>query len=336
MTKRLKIIADDKIPFLRGRLEPVADIFYLHPSEISASDVKDADILIVRTRTRCDEALLKDSSVKLVVTATIGTDHIDTAWCAANGITVRNAAGCNAPGVAQYVWSSLLRLGFDPRHQVLGVVGKGNVGSIVVGWGRMLGCRTLVCDPPRMKRGVADEHYLPLQEILRECDAVTLHTPLTNEGEDATLHLIGGRELAMMKPGSILVNASRGGVTDNREWLRHIRENNAKAVIDTWENEPDIDHTLLSQTRIASPHIAGYSLEGKQRATRMALEAVEQEFGICIDKSGLAPDYQAPVSLTEAEIVASYDPFADTEALRNNPGAFESLRGNYHYRPEVG
>lgn len=334
MEHRLKIIADNKIPFLKGRIECLGEVEYADPASFTPQMVKDADILVVRTRTRCDASLLEGSSVRLVVTATIGTDHIDLDWCAANGITVRNAIGCNAPGVAQYVWSSLLRNGFDPRTDTLGIVGYGHVGSIVAGWGRMLGCRVLVCDPPRKKAGMKDVDYLGLEQLLHDSDAVSLHTPLTREGDDATYHLIGTERLEMLKRGAILINSSRGGVVDNAAWREHLREGRTKAIIDTWENEPGIDRELLAMATIATPHIAGYSLEGKQRATRMALEAIEEYTGVMLDKSGLEKGYVMPAAIATEEICSSYNPFADTVALRSAPEGFERLRGDYDYRKE--
>ncbi len=346
----MKIIIDNKIPFIAGRLEEVADVVYTDPFSFTPELVKDADALIIRTRTRCDSRLLEGSKVSLVATATIGTDQIDLPWCRKRGITVRNAAGCNAPGVAQYVWSALLRDGFDPASQTLGVVGYGNIGTIVADWGRKLGCRILVCDPPRRKAGFNDVEYLPLESVLREADAVTLHTPLTKSGEDATYHLIGERELEMMRPGSTLINAARGGVVDNIAWQNHLAgrrgcqaANGAaasgtgahKAVIDVWEGEPDINRNLLDLALVATPHIAGYSFEGKQRATRMVLEAVEQHFGVRVNKDGLTGQYVAPEAIASADIItSSYDPAADTAALRGNPGEFEQLRSNYNYRHE--
>lgn len=334
MERKIKIIADSRIPFLRGRLDTVADMVYSDPERIDASLVKDADALIVRTRTRCDRSLLEGSSVRLVSTATIGTDHIDTDWCEENGITVRNATGCNAPGVAQYVWSGLLRNGFDPKKDTIGVVGYGHIGSIVADWGRKLGCRVLICDPPRKDAGYKDCMYLPLQHIMNEADAVTLHTPLTKNGSYPTFHLIGAGELDMLKRGAILINAARGGVVDDKAWEAHLAEGRTKAIIDTWEGEPEINRDLLSRATIATPHIAGYSLEGKQRATRMALESIEDFFGVTADKSGLESNYTTPETVATESICISYNPFADTEKLRKAPGEFESLRSSYDYRKE--
>ena len=334
----MKVIIDNKIPFIAGRLERAGvDTVYADPKAISPEMVKDADALIVRTRTRCDEALLKGSAVRLVVTATIGTDHIDIPWCEANGIAVRNCAGCNAPGVAQYVWSSLLRLGLRPGAKV-GVVGFGHVGSIVAEWGRGMGFDIRVCDPPRQKAGMADNDYRPLAELLRECDAVTLHTPLTRTGDDATYHLVGAEELAEMRPGSVLVNSSRGPVVDNQAWAEELEKGNKRGVVDVWEGEPAISRSLLADAAIATPHIAGYSLQGKQRATRMALEAFAEFFGMEVDTAGLCGAYRSPGDEFPEDaaqrIVDSYDPFTDTARLRACPGDFERQRGDYDYRSE--
>lgn len=331
----MKIIIDDKIPFIKGRLEPVAEVVYADPSAFTPEMVKDADALIIRTRTLCDRNLLKGSSVKLIATATIGTDHIDLQWCEDNGIKVVNAAGCNAPGVAQYVWSSLLRNGFDPKIHTLGVVGKGNIGTIVTDWGRLLGAKILVSDPPRKEKGYSDEDYISLEELLKNSDAVTLHTPLTRDGDYPTYHLISAGELQRMKPGAFLINAARGPVADNEALAEWVRAKRGRAVIDVWENEPDINRKLLDEALVATPHIAGYSREGKERATRMVLESIEKFFGVKVDKGGLEGEYKAPGGkIDTAEIIESYDPDADTEALREHPEDFEKLRGDYDYRDE--
>lgn len=330
----MKIIADNNIPFLRGRLEPVADVTYCGQFEFTPELVKDADAVLIRTRTRCDANLLGGSDVRLVATATIGMDQIDLDWCAANGITVRNSPGCNAPGVAQYVWAALLRMGFDPARHTLGIVGCGNVGSIVRDWGKRLGARILVSDPPKEERGEPGE-YTPLPELLAQSDAVTLHTPLTATGEHPTRHLIGEEELRLIGDGRILVNAARGPVVDFEALKPHVVSGRLRAVIDTWEGEPRVDRELLEAAEYGTFHIAGYSLEGKQRATRMILEAVEDMFGVSVDKSGLAPAYTEPAGLCAKTITGSYDPAADTLALRREPENFDTLRANYDYRPEV-
>ena len=331
----MKIIADKNIPFLTGRL-PEADLIQLPASEIDAEAVRDADALIIRTRTHCDERLLKDSKVKIIATATIGTDHIDLEWCRDNDIIVRNAPGCNAPGVALYVWSNLLRNGFDPDKDTLGVIGCGNVGSIVAEWGERLGARTLVCDPPRKEKGLTDRSYLSLEEVLAQSDAVTLHTPLTHEGEHATFHLINKESLGHLKPGTIFINAARGEVADTEAIIEAIEDKRIRtAVIDTWEGEPEINLHLLELASTATPHIAGYSAEGKERATRMALEAAGEVLDTSVDLSGLQGAYVAPLSLTPESILNHYDPQQMTYTLKTTPEEFEKLRNTYQLHSEI-
>lgn len=334
MSKK-KIIIDDNIPFIEGRLEPVADTVYVDQFGFTPEVVKDADALIIRTRTLCNQALLGQSSVKAVSTATIGTDQIDIPWCQANGIQVANAPGCNAPGVAQYVWSSLLRLGFKPERMTLGIVGCGNVGSVVAEWGRKLGCRVLVNDPPREEAGIPGD-YTPLDTLLRESDAVTLHTPLIMDGEHPTFHLIGEKELALLKPGAIFINAARGPVVDNDALIRKLKPGaDLRTVIDTWEGEPALKKELLDLVDIGTFHIAGYSKQGKERATRMAIENIERFLELEVDKSGLAGPHSVPAELTAEAIVESYNPYADTVELKANPQLFDTLRRNYDYRNET-
>ena len=330
MKKRPRIIVDDNIPFIKGRLEPFADTVYADQFGFTPELVRDADAMVIRTRTRCDENLLKGSKVKIIATATIGMDQFDLGWCRDNGITCRNSPGCNAPGVAQYVWSALLRSGFDPERHTLGVVGCGNVGSIVADWGRRLGADVLVNDPPKAAAGASLPGLVELPELLREADAVTLHTPLTRDGEWPSFHLIGEAALALMKPGALLVNAARGPVADNAALRRAVASGHIRAVIDTWEGEPKLDKELLSLLK----YIAGYSLEGKQRATRMVLEAIGEHFGFAPDLSGLEGPYKAPARISAKAILDSYNPISDTLQLKADPDAFDTLRANYSFRRE--
>lgn len=331
----MKIIADKNIPFLEGRIKG-ADLLMLPAQEITPEVVKDADALIIRTRTHCNRSLLKGSNVKLIATATIGTDHIDLPWCKANGIAVKNAPGCNAPGVALYVWASLLRAGFDIEKSKLGVVGCGNVGSIVAQWGKRLGVKLLVCDPLRQESGLTDYDYLSLEELLAGSDAVTLHTPLTLDGKYPTFHMIGEKALQYAKPGMILVNAARGEVIDTDAIVKAIGEGTiSKAIIDTWEGEPVIDRRLLELAGTATCHIAGYSVEGKQRATRMALEAVSDSLGLSVDLEGLEGAYREPRQLDKERIVMGYDPSVMTSSLKASPDSFEKLRNSYPLHSEL-
>lgn len=333
----MKIIVDENIPYIRGRFGAGCDITYVDQDDITPELVRDADALLVRTRTRCNADLLGGSNVRFVGTGTIGTDHLDLPWLKANGITAVNAPGCNAPGVAQYVWSALLRLGFDPKTDRLGVVGCGNIGSIVKAWGRHLGAEIWVSDPPRQRAGIPDDYHT-LDDIMANCGAVTFHTPLTRGGQDATYHLVGDNELALMGENRILINAARGPVVDNDALLRRVKADpSLRTAIDVWEREPVINRELLGMVDYGTFHIAGYSRQGKERATRMLLEALQTHSGIPMDTSGLEPAYDlATAQLPSVErILDSYDPAADTQPLRLRPDLFEKLRHDYNYRPEA-
>ena len=250
----MKIVIDNAIPFLEGVLEPYAEIRYLPGREIAARDVRDADALIVRTRTRCDARLLAGSRVRMIATATIGFDHIGTAWSAAHGIPVATAAGCNARGVLQWIAAVLHHLsqrdGWHPAEKTLGVVGAGHVGELVRRYAASWGFRVLTCDPPRaVREGGGD--FVPLEEVARHCDLVTFHTPL-----DATTRRMADEALLRrLKPKAVVINSSRGEVVDGDALLRSGRP----YVLDVWEHEPDIDRRLLAGAILATPHIAARS-----------------------------------------------------------------------------
>ncbi len=326
------------MPFMEA-LESVADVKYLPYGEINAEAVRDADALIVRTRNRCDASLLQGSKVQLVATATIGTDHIDLEWCKANGIEVANAPGSNAPGVAQYVFSSLARLINRPiSNYTIGIAGVGHVGSIVERWARELGMKVMLCDPPRRRAEGGDSWY-QLEDIARQADIITFHTPLTKEGPDATYHLADTTFFNSLRRAPIIINSARGPVIDNKAWAEAIRAGIAgKAVVDCWEGEPCINRDLLEAASIATPHIAGYSYEGKQRASQMAMDALCRHFGLPhLTVSGPQPKPIAS-SITMRGALDGYNPLVDTEALRTaeSPAkAFESLRNAYRLRPEL-
>lgn len=338
----IKVIADRFIPFLKGRLEPYCEIAYLHPDDITPAAVADADALLIRTRTRCGAPLLAGSRVQFIASGTIGMDQFDLPWCASRGIATFNSPGCNAPAVAQYVWSSLLHLRLDPRNLTIGIVGHGNVGTIVAEWGRHLGARVLLCDPPKQRAG--GEGYLPLDELLAQSDVVTLHCPLTREGADATFHMIGEREVSLMRQGAILVNAARGPVIHTTEALKAAQRGSIRLITDCWEGEPDaLNPDQLAMSLIATPHIAGYSLQGKQRATRMVLENLARHFSLPLAEEpqqkgikvwDLPEPYRPVSSITPYEIMQSYDPLADDALLRRDPARFEWERDRYDYRSE--
>ena len=332
----MKVIVDSHIPHIQGLIEPFAQVEYLEPAVITHEAVLDADALIVRTRTRCDAALLDGSRVRFIGSATIGTDHIDLDYCAAHGITVRNAPGCNAPAVAQWVFCAIAawmrQHGISsPEGLTLGVVGVGHIGSIVARWARQLGFTVLLNDPPRHQRdGSFDDVFSPLDELQHRCEIITFHTPLTRDGQWPTWHLCDQMFLDGLKRCRLLLNASRGGVADNAALLRW----NGDIALDCWENEPKISRDLLEKCIVATPHIAGYSREGKQRGTAMMLEALNECFGWDIPVPTIASPATGAAQVTLAGIASSYDILADTAALKATPANFESQRNHYPHRPE--
>lgn len=329
----MKIVADSAIPFLRGVLEPFTEVEYLPGAAVSAADVRDADALIVRTRTRCGEELLAGSRVRMIATATIGFDHIDTAWCAAHGIRVATAAGCNARGVLQWVGAVLVHLarmqGWRPEERTLGVVGVGHVGSLVKQYAEAWGFRVLGCDPPREEREGCG--FLPLAEVARQADILTFHTPL----DDSTRHMANEKLFSGMKPGAVVVNSSRGEVVDGEALLRSGRP----CVLDVWEHEPHLDPGVLAHTLLATPHIAGYSEQGKANATAMSVASLARFFGLPLEgwyPPEAAPSAPRPISWQElcTTIQAVYDIEAESRRLKLHPEDFETLRDRYAYRRE--
>ena len=302
----MKIVIDNAIPFLEGVLEPYAEIRYLPGREIAARDVRDADALIVRTRTRCDAALLDGSRVRFIATATIGFDHIDLDYCRRRQIGVATAAGCNARGVLQWIAAVLHHLsqrdGWHPAEKTLGVVGAGHVGELVRRYVASWGFRVLTCDPPRAAREGGGD-FVPLEEVARHCDLVTFHTPL-----DATTRRMADEALLrQLKPKAVVINSSRGEVVDGDALLRSGRP----YILDVWEHEPDIDRRLLAGAILATPHIAGYSAQGKANATAMAVGAVARRFALPLEGwyPAVAPSHPRPIGWDElaATIGARYD-----------------------------
>ena len=330
----MKIVVDDKIPFIREKLALLADeVVALRGADISADDVRDADALIVRTRTRCDEALLKDSKVQFVATATIGFDHIDTAYMKRAGIHWTNCPGCNAASVAQYLECSLLLLerekGLALRESTIGIVGCGHVGSKVKAVAERLGMCVLVCDPL-----LADPSFVSLDAIEREADIITFHVPLTREGEYATYHMADDAFFHQLSRVPYIINTSRGEVVDNEALLSALNEGRVHdAVIDVWEHEPQLNLELLKRVYIGTPHIAGYSADGKVNADNMVIDALCQHFGL--KHPGAIKPPSLPVDfLYTGDPLQLYNPLDDSQKLKQHPENFESLRNNYPLRRE--
>ena len=332
----MKIIVDCHIPHIQGLIEPYAQVQYLEPGDITRDAVRDADALVIRTRTRCDASLLDGSQVRFIGSATIGTDHIDLDYCTAHGITVRNAPGCNAPAVAQWVFCAInawmhQRNVLTPGGLTLGVVGVGHIGSIVARWARQLGFTVLLNDPPRENReGSTDVIFSPLDELQRRCDIITFHTPITRDGQWPTWHLCDQAFLDGLTRCRLILDAARGPIADNAALLRW----HGDVALDCWENEPNISRDLLEKAIVATPHIAGYSAEGKQRGTAMMLAALNEFFGWDIPIPEIAAPATGAAQVTLAGIAASYDILTDTAALKAAPRDFESQRNHYSHRPE--
>jgi erythronate-4-phosphate dehydrogenase len=349
--KRMKIIADDKIPFLKGVMEPYADIVYLPGAGITAADVNDADAIFTRTRTKCNEALLKGSSVKLIATATIGFDHIDTEYCDAAGIRWVNAPGCNSWSVQQYVTTAIVTLAKEKALKLqdltLGVIGVGNVGSKVARASEALGMRVLRNDPPRAER---EAGFIALDRLLPESDIVTCHTPLTKEGIYKTRHLASDDFFGKMKAGAVFINTSRGPVTDTEALKRAMQAGRISAyILDVWEGEPNPDSDLLNGAFIGTPHIAGYSADGKANGTAACIHEFCRFFNLDILPGWYPENIPAPPTpleifidgrnksgeqiLSEA-VTHTYPIREDSDRLKKSPETFEEQRGGYRIRRE--
>ena len=320
----MRIIVDAHIPFVVEAVQRNwlhTEVLALEPEEINSSSVRDADVLIIRTRTKVNEALLAGSSVRLVCTATIGYDHIDRAYCEQHGVRWVSCPGCNAQAVCDYIEEAIETIHNSQftihNYQLsLGVVGVGHVGSLVAQMAERKGFKVLLNDPPK---GIG----VSLDEIARQCDIITFHTPLDN----TTYHLCDAAFLAQCKPGALIINAARGGVVDEEALL----QSGHPFILDTWENEPDIRTDVLEKALLASMHIAGYSVQGKRNASQMCLDAVAEQFGL------------PKIDISQYPYAAAGTKKGDSEhgwllrisrELKNHPTDFESLRKVYPLRGE--
>lgn len=346
-----KIIIDDKIPYIRGAFEPFAEVIYLPGSKTTPDIVKNADAIVTRTRTRCNRELLEGSKVKFIATATIGYDHIDTAYCKQAGIEWTNAPGCNAESVNQYIASALFSWSLKKRTslegQCIGIVGVGHVGSKVAKFCKTIGMEVLLNDPPR-ERLEGSAGFVSIKEIQEKADIITFHVPLNRKGEDVTFHLVDEKFIKNLKKQPLLINSCRGEVFKTEALLNNLKTGKISGLIaDCWENEPDIDLELLELADYGTPHIAGYSKDGKANGTRMSVQAISQFFNLGIDdwepenvelpeKTIIEIDgnQRREYSVLAEAILSTYAIEEDDEALRSNPHLFEKLRGDYPVRRE--
>lgn len=354
----MKIVADVNIPFVEECFSSLGDVVVMGGRDMTPEAVADADALLVRSITRVDERLLAGSSVKFVGTATIGFDHVDREYLHAQHIGFASAPGSNANSAAEYIIAALLEIA--QRHairlegQSIGVIGVGNVGGRVAAKCEALGMHVRRNDPP-LQRRTGNPQYVPI-EALFDCDFITIHTPLTREGQDPTYHLADERFFSWLKQGAVFLNASRGAVVDSSALARAIASQRLKAVVlDVWESEPNIDVGLLEAVDLGTPHIAGYSLDGKIAGLIMIYQAVCDHFGFPVQRrtEDFLPEPAVPlIELTpevgsdqEAIALAArtvYDIAADDRDLRqivNEPPEargrfFDALRKNYPVRRE--
>jgi erythronate-4-phosphate dehydrogenase len=349
----MRIIIDNKIPYINGVLEPFFEVIYLPGSLTTKEAVKDADALITRTRTICSKETLEGSRVKFIATATIGFDHIDVNFCEAAGIQWANAPGCNAESVNQYISSALFSWSMRKNRaltgKTIGIVGVGQVGSRVAKTCEILGMNVLLNDPPR-ERKEGSSQFVSLESIREQADVITFHVPLNMDGVDRTYHMVSGDFLRNLKKSPLFINTCRGEVFETEAVREAAEESNISGMIlDCWENEPDLDLRLLETADYGTPHIAGYSKDGKANGTRASVRAISRFFSLGIDEwepSGVEPPEQPIIeldghnrcaeSVLAEAILATYEIESDDTALRDNPQLFEQLRGDYPVRREFG
>lgn len=340
----MKIAIDQSIPFIRGVFEPYAEVIYLDGMYMRREDILDADALIIRTRTRCDASLLDGTAVKVIATASIGTDHIDSQYCLEHGIFHKNASGCNAGGVMNYVFSALY--GTAARHSIdvtgatFGIVGVGSCGSRVAQTATALGFKVLLCDPPRAEAENPMD-FCSLEHLLVNSDIVSLHLPLN----DRTRGMADAEFFSKMKRGAFFINTARGGIIVEQDLVNAIPRL-GPTVIDTWADEPFVNRTLLHLCDIATPHVAGYSYQGKQYGTAYAVRTVARFFGISslyeYFPETTVKDLEAVKinlrGMTQGQIASTiqynYPIFTDDFMFRMNPDRFIQLRKDYQYRRE--
>lgn len=358
----MRILVDADVPAAEACFGALGELVHRPGREITADDLRDVDALVVRSITRVDEALLAQANrLRFVGTCTIGTDHIETALLAERGIAFASAPGCNAEAVVDHVLGSLATLaerqGWRLTERRVGVVGAGNVGGRLLGRLAAMGIDCLACDPPRVAAESAAGQSLPgfvdLETLIDECDVLCLHTPLVREGPHATHHLLDAEAIAELAPGTVLLNAGRGDCVDGAALRQRLAgEGDISAVLDVWENEPAIDAALCDLAEIATPHIAGHSLDGKRRGTHMVYRALCRELGlparVTLDallpspplrRLALGPGLE-PEEALRLCLRAVHDVRRDHDSLRRESRrqgmakGFDACRANYPLRRE--
>lgn len=353
---QFNIIADENMPNVEPWFAPYAkSITRKAGRNLTSKDLHDTDVLLVRSITQVNESLLRNTPVKFVGSATIGTDHIDKTFLSAQNIHFHHAPGCNAQSVTDWLLAVLSRLHHDHEvnwtQKVIGVIGVGFVGSTVVNRLAQFGCTVLVCDPLKHNDGLLADHQ-SIETLLSVCDIVCLHTPHTVDGPYPTHQMINAEALSKMRTGSWLINAGRGPVINEVALLNAIETQGLNVVLDVWPNEPRVSAELLNVVHLGSPHVAGYSLEGKYKGTEMLAKALTDTYQLTLNSTVTLPDgptidarlfEKEDNALWASEIVlALYDPARDTATMRITagetgimPDAFDALRKEYPTRREI-
>lgn len=350
------IVADENMPNIDPWFSPMAQSIVRKPGrELTPHDLQRTDVLLVRSITQVNEALLAGTPVKFVGSATIGTDHVDVDYLKKANVSFSHAPGCNAQSVTDWLLSVLSRLHLDHHllwwQKTIGIVGVGGVGSKVAERLRGLGCRVVLCDPPKNELGLLPEH-VSLSDVMKSCDIVCLHAPQTTEGRWPTLGMVDAEQLNLMRPGSWLINAGRGTVIQGHALEGALVNARIQAVLDVWPNEPTASESLLKHVELASPHVAGYSLEGKYTGTQMLAQACYEWAGLEFPKRNDLPYAGTLDALQYVDdnidrwvsqmVLAVYDPMRDTHMMRNalhngvlSPQTFDGLRKHYPVRREL-
>ena len=352
----MKLIADENISFGKEAFSEFGEVTFAHGREINNDMLKNADALITRSITKVNEELLAGTNVKFVGTATIGTDHIDLDYLKGNGIAFSSAAGCNSNAVKEYVLAAVSHIfskeGVDLAGKSIGIIGVGNIGSKLAAISESIGLEVVRNDPP-LQRETGSNIYSDLEDALA-CNIISCHVPLNPEGIDKTFHLINEESLRLIKPGALLINSSRGPVVDNNALLARLeKQKDLFSTLDVWENEPGINNDLMNIVNLATPHIAGYSLEGKVNGTTMIYNALCDYLGTDHSWSPQMPEIQhrqidisraeSKLDLLNALFNHSYPIIEDDKLLREQNSVpehqrgshFDGLRKNYRFRREL-
>jgi erythronate-4-phosphate dehydrogenase len=348
----MKIVADDKVPFLKGVFEPFAEMVYLPGGLIKSNDLKNADAIIIRSITKCNSDLLDGTNIRFIATATIGDDHIDKEYCKSNNIEWSNAAGCNALAVEQYITSALLNLSMDLKLDLseltIGIIGVGNIGKRISHIASLFGMSVLLNDPPRAKKE-SNTDFVSLEEILERADIISIHVPLSQAGENKTYHLADKSFFNALKQCKIFINSSRGEVVDTNALNDYLKlSNDCFGILDVWEKEPYIDGDLVKQVHFGTPHIAGYSMEGKANGTAMCVKALSRFFNLeindwapLIEKKGqfdfsIDCKGKSKMEILQEATNLCYDIRIDDSNFKMNYTSFEKQRRDYNFRYEAG